>query len=263
MSPVPDKHISVLCVDRNEWQELQALRYSTASAWPGMHSAGAAQRHGLMLGRFAPARRSRTRSSRSASWPARPRRRPRRSTAGCRSARACGRASGCGAAPARRPPTACKQRSGATDPLAWLPAHLLEDGAHMSKFCGRQLQSAGTDMPHRYSRASERRSRLACSCLSSVARGCERHVSACALRFAWEEAKTALLRLCQRFTFKLEPGQVRRPVLPCIIMILCMQARAVPRCNMMSNIPGSCMHVPVFACCCQKWRGIAATRAAH
>ena len=153
------------------------------------------------------------------------------------------------------------QRSGATHTLAWPPAHLLEDGAHMSKFCGRQLQSV--DMPYRYSRASERRSRLACSCLSSVARACQRHASACALRFAWEEAKTALLRLCQRFTFELEPGQVRRPVVPCIVMVLCMQARAVPRCNMMSNIPGSCMHVPVFACCCQKWRGIAATRAAH
>lgn len=28
-------------------------------------------------------------------------------------------------------------------------------------------------------------------------------------RFAWEEAKIALLRLCQRFTFELEPGQAR------------------------------------------------------
>ncbi len=61
-----------------------------------------------MLRRCPRARRSRTRFSRSASWPARPRRRPRRSTGGCRLARACGRASGCGAEPARRRPHACK-----------------------------------------------------------------------------------------------------------------------------------------------------------
>ncbi len=33
-------------------------------------------------------------------------------------------------------------------------------------------------------------------------------------RFALEEAKIALLRLCQRFTFELEPGQARRAAAP-------------------------------------------------
>ncbi len=36
----------------------------------------------------------------------------------------------------------------------------------------------------------------------------------CAPRFALEEARIALLRLCQRFTFELEPGQARRPAAP-------------------------------------------------
>ena len=67
-------------------------------------------------------------------------------------------------------------------------------------------------------------------CSALDLRGFQHHASTCALRFAWEEAKTALLRLCQRFTFELEPGHVRRPSALCT-NIWCLQACAVARCR--------------------------------
>ena len=73
-------------------------------------------------------------------------------------------------------------------------------------------------------------------------------------RFAWEEAKIALLRLCQRFTFELEPGQVRRAAALGAAGPLCVQAwhGGLQR----SHVPagGACARMCMVAgCWC--WRG--------